>query len=537
MQIKMKCKRALAFVLALLMLMTMLPTAAFAEELPSDVATSTDVAADPIASQENEPVSEEPTAPDEEAEQPAAEDSTAADDPAVSEEDAPAIESEDIDSSEIPDDTPEESADSIVAEETTDAADAELPAALTLQETIEANGFAYVRAVRPTKVYNTPERSEDGHIYTLTDTDDVLLATEHNGSSIKIWYYVGADAAMRGYVDADDLSDTCLSEDEVSDLTNGIEYREYSTDAGYMTLYLADGEFNPIEEPTTEDTPAEEPEPDPENETMPEEETGNESEADDPAVDGAGEDENAADDAPQEPTGDVGSDEETAADPEAAEGEQLPEDELLTGEDEILPDSETDSDDADLVEDETLPDSSEEVLPPALIDDYLQVTTDTRVFSEIDDTATDDYFGDLYLGVFARDAIVRVEEVHQDSAGRIWYLVTFLYGDDFVDGRMKWTATDMIWILADEAAETDQTDLSVTDYAYPLGTPIMRLMSRSTTAMNGFSLKSISGSIGSFSVGDTAYGSSGRDRDYPQIATLEGHGTKLFRMCYPAALR
>ena len=524
MQIKMKCKRALAFVLALLMLMTMLPTAAFAEELPSDVATSTDVAADPIASQENEPVSEEPTAPDEEAEQPAAEDSTAADDPAVSEEDAPAIESEDIDSSEIPDDTPEESADSIVAEETTDAADAELPAALTLQETIEANGFAYVRAVRPTKVYNTPERSEDGHIYTLTDTDDVLLATEHNGSSIKIWYYVGADAAMRGYVDADDLSDTCLSEDEVSDLTNGIEYREYSTDAGYMTLYLADGEFNPIEEPTTEDTPAEEPEPDPENETMPEEETGNESEADDPAVDGAGEDENAADDAPQEPTGDVGSDEETAADPEAAEGEQLPEDELLTGEDEILPDSETDSDDADLVEDETLPDSSEEVLPPALIDDYLQVTTDTRVFSEIDDTATDDYFGDLYLGVFARDAIVRVEEVHQDSAGRIWYLVTFLYGDDFADGRMKWIATDMIWILADEAAETDQTDLSVTDYAYPLGTPIMRLMSRSTTAMNGFSLKSISGSIGSFSVGDTAYGSSGRDRDYPQIATLEGHG-------------
>lgn len=524
MQIKMKCKRALAFVLALLMLMTMIPTAAFAEELPSDVATSTDVAADPIASQENEPVSEEPTAPDEEAEQPAAEDSTAADDLAVSEEDAPAIESEDIDSTEIPDDTPDESTDSDAAEETTDAADTELPVALTLQETIEANGFAYVQAVRPTKVYNTPERSEDGHIYTLTDTDDVLLATEHNGSTIKVWYYVGADAAMRGYVDANDLTDTCLSADEVVALTNGIDCREYSTDAGYMTLYLADGEFNLIEEPTTEDTPAEEPEPDPENETMTEEETGNESEADDPAVDGAGEDENAADNAPQEPTDDVGSDEEAAADPDAAEGEQLPEDELLTGEDEILPDSETDSDDADLVEDETLPDSSEEVLPPALIGDYLQVTTDTRVFSEIDDTATDDYFGDLYLGVFARDAIVRVEEVHQDSAGRSWYLVTFLYGDDFADGRMKWIATDMIWILADEAAETDQTDLSVTDYAYPLGTPIMRLMSRSSTAMNGFSLKSISGSIGSFSVGDTAYGSSGRDRDYSQIATLEGHG-------------
>ena len=524
MQIKMKCKRALAFVLALLMLMTMIPTAAFAEDLPSDVATSTDVATDPIASQENEPVSEEPTAPDEEAEQPAAEDNTAADDPAVSEEDAPAIESEDIDSTEIPDATPDESTGSDAAEETSDAADTALPAVLTLRETIDANGFAYVQAVRPTKVCNTPDLSEAGHIYTLTDTDDVLLATEYSGRSIKVWYYVGADAAMRGYVDADDLSDTCLSADEVADLTNGIEYREYSTDAGYMTLYLADGEFNLIEEPTTEDTPAEEPDPDPDIETMTEEENGNESEADDPAVDGAGENENAADNAPQEPTDDVGSDEEAAADPEASEGEQLPEDELLTGEDEILPDSETASDDAALVEDETLPDSSEEVLPPALIGDYLQVTTNTRVFSEIDETATDDYFGDLYLGVFARDAIVHVEEVQQDSAGRSWYLVTFLYGDDFTDGRMKWTATDTIWILADETAKTEQTDLTVTDYAYPLGTPIMRLMSRSTTAMNGFSLKSISGSIGSFSVGDTAYGSSGRDRDYSQIATLEGHG-------------
>lgn len=505
MQIKMKCKRALAFVLALLMLMTMIPAAAFAEGLPSDVATSTDVATDPIASQENEPVSEEPTASNEAAEPPAVEDNNAADDPSVIEENAPAIESEDIDSTEIPDDASEESTGSGSEDELTDAVDPEM----TLLEAIDANGFAYVQAVRQTKVYNTPDLSEAGHIYTLTDTDDVLLATEHNGGSVKVWYYVGANAAMRGHVDVNDLSGTCLSEDEVANLTHGIDRREHTTDAGYITLYLVDGEFNLIEEPTIDDATAEEPEPDPENETMTEEATGNESEAgdpDDPAVDGAGEDENAADNASPEPTADVGSEDENATDPGAAEGEQPPEVELLTG------------------EDEPLPDSNEEILPPAQIGDYLLVTTDTRVFSKIDETATVDHFGDLYLGVFAREAVVRVEEVHQDSTARFWYLVTFLYGDDFADGRMKWTATDTIWMLADEATETDQTELTVTDYAYPLGTPIMRLMSHSTTAMNGFSLKSINGSIGSFSVGDTAYGSSGRDRDYSQIATLEGHG-------------
>lgn len=187
-------------------------------------------------------------------------------------------------------------------------------------------------------------------------------------------------------------------------------------------------------------------------------------------------------------------------------------------------DSEAVSNDAEPIVTASLPTCTAEVPPPVMAGEYLQVTTDARVFSGIDDTAADDFFCDLYLGAFTRNAIARVEKVQQDGSGHVWCFVTFLYGDDFADGRTKWTATDTAWILADEAAKTDQTMLTVTDYVYPLGTPIAQPMSLSITAMNGFSLKEISGSVGSFSVGDTAYGSSGKDSDYKQIATLEGHG-------------
>lgn len=94
---KTNCKRVLAFALALLMLVTMLPTAVLAEELLFNVATSTDIA--PFSTEMN------------------------------------------------------------------------------LSETIAAEGFAYVQPVRPAKVYNMPDLPEDGHLYTLTDTHAVLLAT------------------------------------------------------------------------------------------------------------------------------------------------------------------------------------------------------------------------------------------------------------------------------------------------------------------------------------------------------------------------
>ena len=61
------------------------------------------------------------------------------------------------------------------------------------------------------------------------------------------------------------------------------------------------------------------------------------------------------------------------------------------------------------------------------------VTENTRVFSDVDETA-DEADGELYDGSFVRTANVRVEEVRQDGMGRTWLLVRYLYGE----GRTRW---------------------------------------------------------------------------------------------------
>ena len=88
---------------------------------------------------------------------------------------------------------------------------------------------------------------------------------------------------------------------------------------------------------------------------------------------------------------------------------------------------------------------------------------------------------------------------------------------------LKWTDEDVIYVLASETYETDDTDFTVTDYAFPLRPMTYAL--RPATPMNGFSLRDISADLGNFFAGQTGlHGSSGRDRDYEQIATLPGHG-------------
>lgn len=176
------------------------------------------------------------------------------------------------------------------------------------------------------------------------------------------------------------------------------------------------------------------------------------------------------------------------------------------------------------------PESDEPTIPaipePAMIQvgDFVSVTTVTRAFLGMDDRASDDYEGDLSLGVFVKDAAVRVEAVEQDSQGRDWYKVRYQYGDDYADGTLKWTAYDTIYVLANEVEPTTKQDFTVTDYA--LEKVPASAHRRSVSAMDGFSLKSISGSIGTFTVGQSGvYGSSGKDSTYKQIATVAGHGT------------
>ena len=163
--------------------------------------------------------------------------------------------------------------------------------------------------------------------------------------------------------------------------------------------------------------------------------------------------------------------------------------------------------------------------PSAQAGDFVAVTTRTRVYPSVDETASDDCDGDLFLGVFVNDASVQVETVEQDSLGRYWYRVRYMYGDDFADGTLKWTDYDTLYVLASETEEATEQNFTVTDYAF---TSVPRTFSllRSATPMNGFSLKTINAAIPSLYVGQSSvYGSSGKDSDYLQIAKSTDHGT------------
>lgn len=118
-----------------------------------------------------------------------------------------------------------------------------------------------------------------------------------------------------------------------------------------------------------------------------------------------------------------------------------------------------------------------------------------------------------------------MESVAQDSLGRYWYAVRYLYGDDFADGTLKWTDANTVYVLASETAETAEQDFTITDYAYPYVPRTYGLL-RSASPMNDFRLKTINAPIPSFYVGQSGvYGSSGKDSDYLQIAKSSDHGT------------
>lgn len=163
--------------------------------------------------------------------------------------------------------------------------------------------------------------------------------------------------------------------------------------------------------------------------------------------------------------------------------------------------------------------------PPAEPGAFAQVTTQTNAFTDVDESFAQGNTGELWAGYFTRDAIVQVEEVLQDGQGRWWYRVRYLYGDDFADGTLKWTAYGTACVLAAEAYVTDAAGLTVTDYAYPdrAASGVMRMAARSAQS---FSLKALNAAVPTLYVGQSGlYGSSGKDSTYLQIAKAPGHGT------------
>lgn len=161
--------------------------------------------------------------------------------------------------------------------------------------------------------------------------------------------------------------------------------------------------------------------------------------------------------------------------------------------------------------------------PPAQPGAFVQVSTQTNVYTDIDSSGMD--ADRLWAGCFTQDATVQVEETLQDALGRWWYRVRYLYGDDFADGTLKWTEQGTLWVLAQETCITGAADLTVTDYALPVS-PSSRMMRMSASPMPGFSLKTINAPVPSLYVGQGGlHGSSGRDSAYLQIAKAPGHGT------------
>ena len=175
-----------------------------------------------------------------------------------------------------------------------------------------------------------------------------------------------------------------------------------------------------------------------------------------------------------------------------------------------------------------------EELPPHQAGDFVQVTKDTWVFTDMDKTeAANRIKSDLFVGVFVRDAVVQIDDILRDANGDYWYKVRYLYGDELKSGALKWTAYGSVYVLANETLDTDKTACTVTDYAYTKEQLTQRqsggrklLRSFSPTAMDGFSLKEIHVSLGSFEEWQSGLnGSSGKDSDYPQIAKSSAHGT------------
>ena len=146
---------------------------------------------------------------------------------------------------------------------------------------------------------------------------------------------------------------------------------------------------------------------------------------------------------------------------------------------------------------------------------FVLVTENTRVFSDVDETA-DEADGELYDGSFVRTANVRVEEVRQDGMGRTWLLVRYLYGEEEPDGEMAWTDTATVWVLAEEIQPSDAADYDVTAYAFPF-TPVELY-----AANNPPRLQTLSGNTGEFYAGQTVYAYSVHDD--VQIASLKNYG-------------
>ena len=174
-----------------------------------------------------------------------------------------------------------------------------------------------------------------------------------------------------------------------------------------------------------------------------------------------------------------------------------------------------------------IPLDEEEPESVASVGSFVGVTIDTRAFTQMDDSA-DEKEGDFFDGYFIRSAPVRIESIQKDFSGRVWYEISYLMGPE-ESGLYYNTILATTWVLAEEIEATEKTKHEPTDYAFdevPLLSAGPMLRAFSPTDMSGFTLKSHSGGITTFPVGQNGlYATSGHDNEYPQLAKSAEDGT------------
>ncbi|MDD3212133.1 MAG: SpaA isopeptide-forming pilin-related protein, partial [Eubacteriales bacterium] len=457
-----KIHKLLALLLSVMLLVSALPITTFAE---AESTVDSEETMEPPTDMETIET-EGPDTP--EATEPSAE-------PESSNDEAPS--DEQAEETPVPEDAPTEEPTVTEPEEEIVPDETAVPVPDSIESAIATNGHVYVMTAGTTDVYATADRTK--LIFTITQDSAVLLATEYvprvDASSVKVWFLTAAGETITAYVSEATISDALLTDEEANVLADTQHAAWVSSDAGELLAFVIAGEKPAM--PT--EAPAE---------VIPS----------------------------QEPT----------QEPIAEEPTSTPTQEPVLLEEpaeENTPEPVPETTEAPVTEEPTEVPAAEP--PSAQAGDFVAITTRTRVYPSIDETAADDYDGELSLGVFVNDASVQVETVEQDSLGRYWYRVLYMYGDDFADGTLKWTDYGTLYVLTSETEETTEQDFTVTDYAF---TSVPRTFSllRSTTPMNGFSLKTINAAIPSLYVGQSGvYGSSGKDSDYLQIAKSTDHGT------------
>lgn len=478
MKLKEKMKRFAAAVLSMTMALTCMSLCALAEEIATPAEPSaTEVIVLPVED--------------------SSEDSAAQEAPPETDTETPPMEAHEPS---VPEDAANEPIQPDAEAEPAENFDEPADSRHSLQIALEEHSFVYVPAARKAQVY--AEAALTGELIYITSGDVFLLLavdfTEHG--TAEVWFLDEARNAVHGFVALDDLDSQYLTAQEAADIDD-FPAEEVMTAIGRMRLFVVNGS-RPAAEPDSADSV---PPMEAEDET--------------PALDVPLEDEPHHEDEPSDADM-VLSDEqpelpEPPADADEAEVPPLPEGTEMPSE----------SDLPDVTEE---PIAETPVVPKhANPGDYIGVTEETHVFSEMDGSASEEEYSEMYLGSFVQSATVQVLSVEMDEESHIWYQVRFLYGDAFPNGTLKWTDYATAWVLAAETRAPEADVCTATDYAFSVEfLDMFRDVQLYATPMDGFSLKNIHGSIGGFYAWQQGlYGSSGKDSAYPQIAKSASHGS------------